>query len=112
MAGFWFQPADPFELGVDLVYTVGDASMDQIMISAPEWAAKYPNQSWDFTQTHTFSDLDLTRIDAELWGKMHFATKYWLRASYRYAEVEDDQPYITDSTGDASWYGLSVGREF
>lgn len=112
MAGFWTMPAEVFELGLDLTYTVGDAGLEEIRISAPEWAATHPNQSYDFSETHTFSDLDLTRLDAELWGKMHFATKYWVRASYRYAEVEDDQPYISDYTGDASWYGLSIGREF
>jgi len=112
MAGFWTKPADTFELGLDLTYTLGEAGLEQLQISAPEWAASHPNQSFDFSQTHTFSDLDLTRLDAEVWGKVHFSTKYWVRASYRYAEVEDDQPYITDYTGDTSWYGLSVGRGF
>lgn len=71
-----------------------------------------PIQSWDFSQAHLFSDLDVTRTDLTLSGRWQFGGPWWLDARARFAEYEDDAPYLYDTSGQLDDLSLAVGRRF
>lgn len=77
-----------------------------------EYLAANPNQSYDFTLTHTNSDLDVTRWEVDLSARYQLEERFFLTAGYRWADYQDDAPYLEDVSGSIDLYSVGVGWVF
>jgi len=111
-AGINTNATEKLRIGFDIVYTNSDAALDEVGISAPSWTATHPAQIYDFSDTDTYSDLDICRLEATLNAQYTFSERWWMSGYYRYADVTDDAPYLYDTSGSVDEIGLSVGRRF
>jgi hypothetical protein len=112
MAGAKYGKKDKMELGVDLGWMQAEAGLAPFELTAPDYEATHPSMSFDFSQTDTYSDLDSTRIDAELWAKIWFRANFWLRLRYHYVDYQDDAQYLYDTSGTYQFAAASVGWAF
>ena len=71
-----------------------------------------PNQSFDFTQTWTNSDLDTTFIEAGIQARYKVKEELYLTAGYRYLDFDDNAPYLGDDSGTVEFVNLGVGWAF
>lgn len=71
-----------------------------------------PNQSFDFSLTHTNSDLDTTFVEAGVEARYRVSERLFVSGGYRYLDFEDEAPYLLDGNGSADFYRLGVGWEF
>ncbi|MBI2214669.1 MAG: hypothetical protein HYU52_13570 [Acidobacteria bacterium] len=111
-AGINTNATEKLQLGFDIVYTNSDASLDEVGLNGESWVATHPAQIYDFSDMDTYSDLDLSRLEITASARYAFADRFWLNGYYRYADLDDDAPYLYDTTGSVDEYGLSVGRSF
>jgi len=112
MAGFSYKPTEAFRLDLNATYTKSEAALDPFELRAPDYEATHPTMSFDFSQTHTNSDLDVTRVDALLGAKYRFTPDVWMYLSYRYADYADDAPYLYDTSGTLQVVTGSLGWKF
>ena len=112
MAGLQYQVKDKMELGIDFGLTQSEAALAPFELPAPDYVETHPTMSFDFSQTHTNSDLDSTRIDADLWAKFWFKENIWLRLRYHYVDFQDDAPYLYDTSGKYQFASAAVGWVF
>ncbi len=112
MAGVKLSPSDRFDLSLDATWTSSDGGMDPFSLAAPEYVATHPNTSFDFSQTHTYSDLDVTRFEAQLTARYHFNKSLWVNGAVRYADYSDDEPYLYDTSGSITFYSMAFGWRF
>ena len=112
MAGLKFGSEDSMELGLDLSWMQAEAAMSPFDLSADDYVAITPPMSYDFSETHTYSNLDSTRIDADLWAKFFFGENFWLRLRYHYVDYQDDAPYLYDTSGRYQYAAAAVGWLF
>ncbi len=113
MGGLKFKVTEGIKLGLDLAYVDATAGMDQFrFLRAEEWAAPKPNQDFDLSQVHTYSDFDTTRFESNLWAKFSVFRSAFIYADWRYVDFKDDAPYLYDTSGEISWYSLSLGWSF
>ena len=113
VGGVSFQPAEGWELGLDAVLSEADASLDQFDFIVPaDYLARNVNQSYDFTQTHTYSDLDVSRLELGLRFRYQTGERFAFYGGYRYLDFEDDAPYLYDTSGTVDLYHLGVGWTF
>ncbi len=90
-----------------------EASLDPFSFPEGEvFAASRPNQWYDFTRTHTFSDLDTTFQEVALKAKYRVNERTYLTGGYRYLDYEDDAPYLYDTSGSVDFYSLGIGWLF
>lgn len=110
MAGLRLRPADSFDLGLSLTWTDSEASISQLDLAdqAADYVATHPSMIYDFTSSHTYSDLDTSRLDAEVDATYHFSKTLRLNLRYRRAEFEDDAPYLYDTTGSLDLWGIAL----
>lgn len=111
MGGVTFKPTERLDFGVDVVWNDVEASLDPFAIEVPERFIN-ANQFYDFTSTHTFSDLALARTEAGLRATYRFGAGTWIDLGYRYADVDDDAPYIENLTGSLDYVTLAFGKRF
>ena len=65
VGGIRFKPAEPLTLKLDVAWNDANAEFDSFRFPAGEaFAAARPNQSFDFSQTYTNSDLDTKFLEA------------------------------------------------
>ena len=112
MAGLQYQVKDKMELGIDFGLTQSEAALAPFELPADDYVATHPTMSFDFSQTNTNSDLDSTRIDADLWAKFWFKNNIWLRLRYHYVDYQDDAPYLYDTSGKYQFATAAVGWVF
>jgi hypothetical protein len=112
MAGLKFQKKDKMELGVDLSWMQAEAGLAPFDLSADDYVATHPPMSYDFSTSHTYSDLDSTRIDTDVWAKFWFKTNFWLRLRYHYVDYQDDAPYLYDTSGSYQYAAAALGWVF
>ena len=112
MAGLQYQVKDKMELGIDFGLTQSEAALAPFELPADDYVATHPTMSFDFSQTNTNSDLDSTRIDADLWAKFWFKDNIWLRLRYHYVDYQDDAPYLYDTSGKYQFATAAVGWVF
>jgi len=112
MAGLKYQKKDKMELGIDLSWMQAEASLAPFDLSADDYVETHPPMAYDFSQSHTNSDLDNTRIDADLWAKFFFGQNLWLRLRYHYVDFQDDAPYLYDTSGKYQYASAAVGWLF
>jgi len=112
MAGFTLHPTEDFSFSMNITWTGSDAGIEPFDLSADDYVATHPSMAYDFSESHTYSDLDMTRIDFEMDGRYMLADDVWMSLRYRYAEFEDDAPYLYDTTGDFSMFTAALGWTF
>jgi len=112
LAGFKYQTNKKWDLGLDFSLTAAEAGLDPFDLSAPDYVATHPTMSFDFSQTHTNSDLDSTRVDVDLWAKFWLNEGLWLRFRYHYIDYQDDAPYLYDTSGEYQFIAAALGWVF
>ena len=112
MAGLKFKKMDKMELGLDLSWMQAEAGLAPFDLSADDYVADHPPMSYDFSETHTYSNLDSTRVDADLWAKFFFTENLWLRLRYHYIDYTDDAPYLYDTSGTYQYVAGALGWVF
>ena len=89
------------------------AEFDSFRFPAGEaFAAARPNQSFDFSQTHTNSDLDTEFLEAGIQARYDVRPDLHLTAGYRYLDFNDNAPYLGDDSGSVEFVSLGVGWAF
>ena len=112
MAGITLRPNDRVKLGVHLTYNDASSGLEQFELTADEYEARTPSTSFDFDQSHTYSDLDTSRLEGELEARYSLNDSFWLGGWYRYIEFTDDAPYLYDTTGKVQFITAAVGYTF
>ena len=112
MGGVKFKPTEKFYIGLYLTSTDSKAALDAFDLSAPDYVATHPPMSYDFSMTHTYSDLDTSRFDAHLKARYKFGTASWLTGIYRRIDFTDDAPYLYDTSGTIDIFTLAFGMSF
>lgn len=113
VGGVTFEPTEDLELGLDAVLSDADASLDPFAFVVPaDYLARNVNQSFDFSRTHTYSDLDTSRLELGLKFRYQAGARFAFYGGYRYLDFEDDAPYLYDTSGTVDLYHLGVGWTF
>lgn len=112
MVGVTVKPSETFDMGLSLTWTASEAALDPFALPADDYVATHPPTSYDFSETHTYSDLDTSRLDLQVDGRYHFNKAFWLNAAFRYADFSDDAPYLYDTSGSLSLYTVALGWKF
>jgi len=112
MGGVKIKPTDNFYIGLDLTWTTSEAGLSAFDLSAPDYVATHPPMSYDFSQTHTYSDLDTSRLDAQVKANYKFGTSSWVAGTYRRVDFSDDAPYLYDTTGALDIFTFAYGMKF
>ena len=112
MAGLKYQANNKTELGIDFSWMQATAELAPFDLSADDYVAITPPMSYDFSTSHLNSDLDNTRLDADLWAKFSFGDKWWLRLRYHLVDFQDDAPYLYDTSGKYQYATAAVGLIF
>ena len=99
MGGVRFSPNDHWDLGLNLTWTSSDAKMDSFDLSADDYAATHPSTVWDFSQTPGYSKIDVSRIDVDFTVNYHINKTFFVGGRYRYADYDDNHPYLYDTSG-------------
>lgn len=111
LGGFKVRPGK-WELGLSMSYTSAEAGLDPFDLSAPDYVATHPPTAYDFSNTHTNSDLDVSRLDGDLTVKYSISDAMWVRFNWQYVDYADDAPYLEDTSGTVQWTTLAVGWYF
>jgi hypothetical protein len=112
MAGLKFKKMDKMELGLDLSWMQAEAGLAPFDLSADDYVETHPPMAYDFSETHTYSNLDSTRVDADVWAKFFFTENLWLRLRYHYIDYTDDAPYLYDTSGTYQYVAGALGWVF
>lgn len=99
MAGLNVRPAEPVTLSFVASYTASDFAMDPMTLNGGEFASHHELQPYDYSMTHTFSDLDVSRFDGTAELRYEISKTFSVRGLYRYIDYQDDAPYLYDTTG-------------
>jgi hypothetical protein len=112
MAGLKYQVKNKTEFGIDFSYMQAEAALAPFDLPADDYVAITPPMSYDFSTSHLNSDLDNTRLDADLWAKFSLSAKWWLRLRYHLVDFQDDAPYLYDTSGKYQYATAAVGLIF
>ena len=111
LGGFKVRPNN-WTVGVYLGYTQAEGGMAQYELPADDYVATHPTMSFDFTNSYSYSNLDVSRLEGDLNLKYTFADGLWLRFWYRLIDYQDDQPYLYDTSGTVQWATFTAGWKF
>ncbi len=112
MDGLHIRPVENLTLGLNLTWTQSDAKIDPFDLHANDYVARTPTMTYDFALSNTYSSLDMTRVDAEIDAKWKLNDSFWMYATWRYADFQDDDPYMYDTTGSVDFYTFAIGWSF
>ena len=95
------------------MWSSADASLDPFELDAPaDFLAANPNMSFDFSQSHLNSDLDVTRLELGVRLEVTLGERLALYGAYRYLEFDDDAPYLADTSGSVDLVSAGLGWVF
>ena len=63
MAGIKIRPSDRWDLGLNLAYTTAEGGLSQFDLPADDYVAITPPMSYDFSKSHTYSNIDVERFN-------------------------------------------------
>ena len=113
VGGLTFKPGEPLTLKLELAMNSAQAGLAMFRFPAGEaFAAERPNQSFDFSPTHTFSDLDTRFVEAGLEARYEVRPGLDLTAGYRHLDFDDNAPYLGDDSGTLELVSLGLGWAF
>jgi hypothetical protein len=110
MAGIRLHPRESLDLGLSLTWTESEAAIAPFDLAddAADYVATHPTTVYDFSMSHTYSDLDVSRFDAEADATYHFSKSMQLSLRYRRAEYDDNAPYLYDTTGSFDLWTIAL----
>lgn len=111
-AGLRATVTERLSLGVDGAWTTSKAGLDPLKLAAPGWAATHPAQAFDYSLSDGYSDSSVARSDVGLEGRYLIRPNFWMTGRYRYANLDDRDPYLFDTTGRIAYWSVSFGRAF
>ncbi|MCM2257365.1 MAG: hypothetical protein NDJ94_17140 [Vicinamibacteria bacterium] len=112
-AGFNLRPSPKFDAAVTFSWMDAAQALDPFtMPITPAFAAAVPLMPYDYTQTWSYSDLDVQRLDAAVSAHYKLSSRASLRGEYRYVDYADDAPYLEDTSGRNHVVSLAVGFLF
>lgn len=112
VGGITFHPTRQLELGASLAYVQSEAALAPFDLPADDYVAITPPTIYDFSLAHTYSDLDLTRTEAEVGATYRLRDNLWLRLNYLMIEYEDDAPYLYEAEGQVDFITAAFGIAF
>lgn len=112
MAGVNLRPVKPLTVALVASYTASDFAMDPMTLTGGDFAAQHPLQPYDYSKTHSFSDLDVSRFDGSAELRYQVSKTFTLRGLYRYVDYQDDAPYLYDTTGKVQVVSGGFGLSF
>ncbi len=111
MGGIKIHPGK-WDLGLNLGYTVAEGGMDPYELRADDYVASHPSMSFDFSNSYSYSNMDVSRLDGNVHLKYNISETLWFRFWYRYVDYTDDDPYLYDTSGTVQWATVSAGWNF
>jgi hypothetical protein len=68
--------------------------------------------SFDFSKSHTYSNIDVNRFNLDAMFKLKFTEELWMRLWYKYVDFSDNDPYLYDTSGSVQWATITAGWSF
>lgn len=112
MAGIRFHTNDRFELGLSAAWTTAEQGLDPYELTADDYEAITPPLDFEFGNSHTYSTIDVTRLDAKVDASYKFTESSWLYLYTMYWDFSDDNPVFLDLSGEMFRYGAALGWTF
>ena len=112
LAGVTIHPSEDWDLGLNVGYTKAEGGLSPFELRADDYVARTPSMSFDFTQSNTYSDIDVDRFNLDAMFKYKFTQDLWLRLWYKYVDYSDQDPYLYDTSGAIQWATISAGWSF
>jgi len=112
MAGVTIKPTKQLGFGLSLALADAEAALAPFAIDGGEYVATHPTVNYDFSQTHTYSALDTSRVEAHASVKYKFSDSFKLRLKYHYIDYEDKQPYLYDTSGTLDYFAAALIWKF
>lgn len=113
LAGLQLQPIERLELDLSIAWNQADAALAPFTLTAPaDYLARNPNQSFDFSNTWSYSDLDLSRLEGAISLRYAITGRLSIQGEYRYVDVQDDAPYLEDLSGSVDFWSVGLGWRF
>lgn len=111
-AGLTLRPGDRLHLGLQLNWAASTAGMAPFSLTSPEFTARVPLLVEDFSQTPSYSDLDVAQIDGSVSARYAVNDRVWIRGAYRYVDYDDTEIYLYDTSGRNHLVSLALGWNF
>jgi opacity protein-like surface antigen len=112
MAGLKIHPSDNWDLGFNVGYTTSEGGLAPFDLPADDYVAITPPMSYDFSKSHTYSNIDVNRFNLDGMFKFKFTEDLWMRLWYKYVDFSDNDPYLYDTTGSVQWATITAGWSF
>jgi len=112
LAGVKIHASEKWGLGVNLGYTTAEGGINPFDLPADDYVAITPPMSYDFSNTHTYSTIDIDRLNLDAMFKYKFTDSIWTRLWYSYIDYDDADPYLYDTSGSVSLLTLTAGFSF
>ena len=96
-------------LNLGLSYLISEAGMDALYLApiSQEAADALSHEDYDFTMVHEYSDLDYSRFEGSVNLDILLNTAWGLYFGFLYDYFDDNDPYLTDTTG--TYYSVYGG---
>ena len=112
VAGIRITPSKKFNLGVNVSQTDSEQALDPYDLPAPDYVETHPTMSFDLTNSHLYSMIDVSRLDLNADANFKFSNAFWLNVYYRYSDFEDNVTLFGDMNGNISILGAYLGWAF
>lgn len=112
MAGIRVKPTKVFSLGLNVSATDSEQALDPFDLPADDYVATHPPMSFDFSVAHTYSMIDVSRLEASADANFKFSNSMWMNLYFRYADYEDNIALFQDASGTISILGAYMGWSF
>jgi hypothetical protein len=112
LTGIKIHPSKRWDLGLNLTYTASEGGLEPFELPADDYVAITPVMSYDFSKTHTYSNIDVDRFNFDAMLKYTVTEDLWLRFWYQIADFSDNDPYLYDTTGTVQWATITAGWSF
>ncbi len=112
VGGFRITPSKKFNIGVSAAQTTSEQKMDPFDLSAPDYVETHPPMSFDFSNSHLYSVIDVSRLDINADANIKFKSDFWWTFYYRYSDFEDNNTMFKDYNGTINVLGTYLGWSF
>jgi len=110
--GMRVNPTEKFQIGMDLAYTNSTQGMAPFALPAPEYVETHPSMSFDFSQSHLYSQTDVNRFELSTTLNFELTDASWLNFYYRLSDYDDTITYFQDFGGTFQIIGGYMGWTF
>ncbi|HPR64204.1 MAG TPA: hypothetical protein PK014_08265 [Thermoanaerobaculia bacterium] len=98
-------PTEKMSLSLGLSYVTSTAGMNMIQFTpiSQEAADALGHEDYDFSAVHTYSDLDISRLELNGDMTLQLSKKVGVVFGFLLSDYKDDDPYLQDTGGTYSW---------